>query len=260
MKFYEIINKNYSALSSNDLIILEYINTHKEKCSVCSIDELSKATNFSKASIVRFSQRLGFRGFAELKVHIKMSLDKKPVVESQSQNLDVLCNRHIAAVQKLRDEDFTDMFELMYKARRVYLFGSGQVQYSACKELARIFCTEGIYLCVLDSTPNYEALSQNLSLDDIVIVVSTSGESKEIIQFAKFLKLKGIAFISITKLQQNSLASLSNVNIFFQPSQQMLYHNKSKMIESTSILFFLFEILSLKYQQFIEDKKQNLEE
>lgn len=259
MDLYEIINKQYSLLSENDLIIWHYIDENKEKCIAGSIEQLAKACNFSKSSVVRFSQKLGFSGFSELKTYLKMSIDTTPVIASKSQNLDVLCDHYLHSIQKLKEEDFTDVFELMYQAHRIYLFGSGQVQYSACKELARIFCTEGIYLYPLDTTPNYEAMRRNVTPEDTVIVVSTSGESKEIIKFAKFLKLQGIRFISITKSQQNTLASISDFNIFFQSPKYMLYHSKNKMIESTSILFFLFEILSLKYQHFLEQRHENPE-
>ncbi|HJC50476.1 MAG TPA: MurR/RpiR family transcriptional regulator [Candidatus Anaerostipes avistercoris] len=205
------------------------------------------------ASIVRFAKKLGFRGFAEMKVYLKMTVESNRDDLSENNAVQILCDSYINAIHKIRDENFDEIFEMMFQARRIYIYGSGQVQNSIAKELYRLFSNEGVYLYPLDHTVNYEALCKNMKQEDLVMIITLSGKSPETLKLAKFLNMQGIPFISITKLQQNPVAMLSNASIFFQTSQ---YEIISKAIDSSSVLFLICEILALKYQNFIKKKQE----
>ena len=57
-----------------DKKIADYINENKYLISKLSVSELAENSNVSSASIVRFSRKLGYSGFGELKIEIAKDL------------------------------------------------------------------------------------------------------------------------------------------------------------------------------------------
>ena len=66
LNIYKLIQEVYSNLSENQLIVADYIMNNTEKVMFMNVQEIAKQTNVSVASIVRFSQRIGFDGFTHL--------------------------------------------------------------------------------------------------------------------------------------------------------------------------------------------------
>lgn len=93
-----------------------------------------------------------------MKVYLKMTVESNRDDLSENNAVQILCDSYINAIHKIRDENFDEIFEMMFQARRIYIYGSGQVQNSIAKELYRLFSNEGVYLYPLDHTVNYEAL------------------------------------------------------------------------------------------------------
>lgn len=72
MRLEELVNKNYQSLNENDLYIWNYIIRHRKECERLSIDDLASKCNVSRSTILRFSKRLGLKGYAELKVFLRI--------------------------------------------------------------------------------------------------------------------------------------------------------------------------------------------
>lgn len=254
MNLYELVNRYHSNLNDNDMLIWEYLSNHLELCSNMNIDDLAGRCNFSKASIVRFAKKLGLSGFSELKFEIKSQLQEAEKSVAKG-NVELLCDSYIEAIKELKSQNYDDICSLLHHARRIYSYGTGVVQASACRELNRMFSNEGIYLFDLDQKVNYHALEKNLKNDDVVLIISLSGESKKGIELAKFLRLRGVKIISVTKKKNNTLASLCDNNIYFLTSKFNLYQSSENLFDSGTILFIVCEVLFLKYQEFCSNAK-----
>lgn len=76
MAIEDLVRANYGKLNENDLYIWKYIDTHREECSHATIEELAKNCNVSRTTILRFAKKLSMEGFSELKIHMKMELEK----------------------------------------------------------------------------------------------------------------------------------------------------------------------------------------
>ena len=72
MKLEELVNRNYQQLNDNDLYIWNYIIHHRKECERLSIDELALRCSVSRSTILRFSKRLGLKGYAEFKVFLRI--------------------------------------------------------------------------------------------------------------------------------------------------------------------------------------------
>jgi RpiR family glv operon transcriptional regulator len=86
--------------------------------------------------------------------------------------------------------------------------------------------------------------------DDFVIIISLLGESEEVIKLAEKLRLSGIATLSITRMKNNTLASLCDENLYINSIQiQVDYIG----YEISTPYFILIELLFLKYQEYLNN-------
>ena len=93
----EKITSKYNSLPKNQRKIAEYFINNFDNIPFLNVQDLSTATGASVASIVRFSQRSGFKGFSELRDAITGSLQKElhnreifPLFEKRKVEKDLL--------------------------------------------------------------------------------------------------------------------------------------------------------------------------
>ena len=73
MKLQELVNSHYDSLNENDIHIWEYILAHNKECENLTIDELASRCYVSRTTVMRFAQRIGLKGYAELKSYLRMN-------------------------------------------------------------------------------------------------------------------------------------------------------------------------------------------
>lgn len=102
-----------------------------------------------------------------------------------------------------------------------------------------------------------------MTKDDLFIIVSFSGESPAVKELAQALKLRDIPFISITRLSitrlhDNTLASLSTVNFYVSPARFQLYDKEDDHVAFQSMMpyFVLAEIWYVKYCMYLHHLRQ----
>lgn len=251
----ELVNRYYDSLNDSDLYIWEYVSRNRYECSKLTIDELAKRCNASKTSIMRFSKKISLSGFSELKLYLKMDADKKK--PKQEDFLELLCSNYITSIGKLQEMNMDSAFDLIYNAKRVFLFGTGHSQNNAANELHRMFFNARILSYVFDANIDIEDIMDNINSKDVMILISLNGESDFVVKLAKRLKMKNIKSISITKAKNNTLASLSTENIYFSSVNFDLFDENNTTFELTTMFFLLCELFYVKYQ--IYKKKKDAE-
>lgn len=244
MRLSELVNKNYNSLNQNDILIWQYISQNKKLCSKSTIEELAGKCNVSRATISRFTQKLSLNGFSEFKVLLKMELADVP--DFQGESVQIVCDGYIHAIEDLSKKDFTSACKLMYDSKRIFVCGSGDIQRKVAQQLKRIFFHGGICLYDFDGLSVNDAFFSIARPDDLVIMISLSGESDKIVQLAQRMKLHNIKVLSITKLRQNSLARLSDENIYISTTQVPVGPNFGEF-EVTTIFYILIEILFIRF-------------
>jgi DNA-binding MurR/RpiR family transcriptional regulator len=99
----EKITSKYNSLPKNQKKIADYFVNNFDKIPFVKVQDLSEATGASVASIVRFSQRAGFKGFSELRDSIAGSLQK----ELHNKEIFPLFEKHKSIYRRIRDFIFT---------------------------------------------------------------------------------------------------------------------------------------------------------
>lgn len=245
MKIDELINKYYDKLTQNDLHIWKYINSNKEECRNLTINELATRCNVSKTTILRFTQKLSLKGYSEFKVYLNWEKGTDSEDSIDEVLIDKVCNSCKSSIDEIREKDFSDICNMIYGSKRVFLYGTGALQNSVAQELKRMFLYCGEIFYVLEGTSETKMIMNNITSEDVVILISLTGESETVTKFAKRLLIKDIPFISITKLKNNELARMSTRSIYIATS--VISIADGVLHEAANLFFVLAEILFLRY-------------
>ena len=261
LKLEELINRNYNQLNKNDLLIWEYISTHRKECENMAIDELARHCSLSRSTVLRFSQKLSLSGYGELKVMLKYdnSNSKKPITS----HINIIFRTYHQFMKRMQHKDFTPIVQLIDQADNLYVYGSGEIQTVVAKEIKRIFLQVKKIFYNIDTENEVRATVNAMTDQDLVILISLSGESRKIIGFAKQLRIKNIPFISITTHRDNSLASLSTESLYVDiphltgPALEAVTNPGSNYFLST--YFMMTELIYLRYVEYLMEGSLNHE-
>ncbi|MCQ2968737.1 MAG: MurR/RpiR family transcriptional regulator [Clostridium sp.] len=251
MKLDMLINKYYSQLNDNDLYIWNYISKNRIECERMTIDQLAYKCNVSRTTILRFAQKLSLKGYGELKVYLK--LDNEKATENTN-NLSFICNSYYDVIKRIREKDCTEICKRIDKAKRLYVYGVGMVQSSIRKELKRTFLSGNKIFYDVGNYIEAKNVTRIAGEDDLCILISVSGENEGILEIAKELKMKNVTILSITRLKENSLARISDLNLYITTA---IIDDISSNIEYESVTayFILIEILFMKYMEYKDEQK-----
>ena len=175
--------------------------------------------------------------------------------------MDELQRFYEQTVDKLCSRNFDSASALVHEANRIFTYASGYVQNNVVQELKRLFFYDNVMLYDVPAREEFRNLIRTMTKDDLFIIVSFSGESPAVKELAQALKMRDIPFISITRLHDNTLASLSTVNFYVSPARFQLYDKEDDHVAFQSMMpyFVLAEIWYVKYCMYLHHLKQEQE-
>ena len=250
MSIQELMNKYYNNLNDNDKLICKYIINNKDTCYKLSIENFAAKCNVSSTTLFRFAQKISLTGFSELKVKLRLEAESKS--NNKINLLEAVTDSYHKMIDHIKNKDCTSLFEKMYNAKRIIVYGSGYSQARVASEFKRIFLPTKKIIFNMHGNDMAEAIGALASEGDFVIIISLSGESKGVIELAEILRLNCIPTLSITRMMNNTLASLCEENLYI--NSILLPEQYTINYEISTPYFILIELLYLKYQKYIQTK------
>ena len=199
MKLEELINKNYRQLNENDLYIWNYINHHKKECEHLSIDELALRCNVSRSTILRFSKRLGLKGYAEFKVFLRINNQS----DSDSLIVNNIYNGYIEMIQQFEGYRYHDIARCIYEAKNLFVYGTGLIQENTAQYLKRSFSMVNKLFLDIDCLADFEGyINLDYSLHVRTMPIITNMGRREY--------LVGIYFVLVDFILANYIEYVNN--------------------------------------------------
>jgi DNA-binding MurR/RpiR family transcriptional regulator len=234
----EKITSKYNSLPKNQKKIADYCINNFDKIPFLNVHDLSLATGASVASVVRFSQRAGFKGFSELREAITGSLQKEltnkqifPLFEKHRVEEDLLTEVANLDIKNINDtlnlierSTFNYVIDRISKSERVFTAGLG-ISYLLSEILAYQLTQVGISSSVLQHTHTlFNEHILFLNPKDLLIVFSFPPYSKETIEAAEYASKRKIEVISVTNKHASPVTFFTKANLIVK-SENMLFTN-----------------------------------
>lgn len=254
MNLLQYIKQNYSKLTDREKLIADYLLVENSEIIDMSAKEIAEETNTSAPTVVRFAKKLGFSSLNEMKIKLSISskeknssrefeyLDKDLSTKSIVNGVKTSIHSIIDETVDLIDEEQLDKaINLLTNAKTIYIYSvgvSGLVGLDFYYKLSRINKR-----CVAHTDTHLQLTSSVLmEKEDVAVVISYSGETKETLLCAKNAKEKNVPVIAITKASiDNKLDYFSDISLHVPYVEKSLREGAmSSRISQLAIIDMLF--------------------
>ncbi|CNH06418.1 MurR/RpiR family transcriptional regulator [Yersinia pekkanenii] len=209
MNTLENIQNNLELLSKSERKVAEVILASPQTAIHSSIATLAKMANVSEPTVNRFCRRLDTKGFPDFKLHLAQSLaNGTPYVnrnveeddsvaaytgkifESTMASLDMAKNNlDIAAINRAVD--------LLTQAKKISFFGLGASAAVAHDAMNKFF-RFNIPVIYFDDIVMQRMSCMNSSEGDVVVLISHTGRTKNLVELAQLARENDATVIAIT--------------------------------------------------------------
>lgn len=214
----------YNNLFEAEKKIADYVINNKEKVIEMTVSELASQSNVSEATIVRFCKKCDLKGFHHLKISIA-----KEMVNSKENNIsneldsnnigqslqNILANKIEElkqTISMMNEEDIKNILDLIKNARIVQFAAVGNTIPVAMDGTYK-FNQLGISAVTNTIWETQLALAYTLTEKDVVIVISNSGSSKNLVTLLEIANERKAITISITNHENSPVANESKYHI-----------------------------------------------
>lgn len=240
------LKANMHYLSRVEQKIAEIILDSPQEFIKYSMSELAGKAGVSQGSIINFSNKFASCGFSELKLKIagytnEASHGKFNVVDSGDtlkQALQKNVSSHTEAFDltcKINDEQsLLYAVEKILTAKRIEIYGiyrSAAVATDLYYQLIEL----GIHANFVSDILTCAVSATSLTENDLVVAVSSSGKTKDIIDAVKNAKANNVPIVCLTSNAASPLASLSDSVLVASASGRSL-SDRNNEIRSSSVL------------------------
>lgn len=230
-----------SRLSKGEQRILEFILNNEDFIKTCPSTALAKKAQTSNSTVTRFCQHLGYGGYIEFQT--LFNTEHRPPA-APCATLDKLRNYYQVVLQsasQLVPEQQLDAFiEKIKAARQILLLGLGGSGLTAQEFNMRLVQMGFMSTAVTDNFLMIVQTSQ-FSSKDLIIAVSNSGETREIVSACRLARQVGVPVCSMTQMNRSSLAKLSDTVLLSCDVQQV---QDPCFINSQFPLLFLIDTIT----------------
>lgn len=255
MRFTDLINQNYTELNETDRLMSQYILDHFTEIPKLSTQAFAKECLSSKSSVIRFSQKLGFTGFGELRNFIKWQ-DKEKILDQTLDFQKQIFNDAKKTLSYIEEADWNALYQRIEASQNIYIISTGVTQQSQAAEMQRLFLLIGKPTQMIPASADsseFKRIIERLTAKDIIFVLSLSGENIQLEQVLNTLSLRSSTIVSITSAQNNWLSGRADFRLYASSSRSPL--PKDWWLQTASSFFILIEAFAFGYVDYLRQKQ-----
>lgn len=187
-----------------------------------SISDLAASVGVSEATVVRFCQQMGYKGYQDFKIHLSQAL-VHPIkrLDSQIECDDVpetILRKVGQTLQQTIDDtvhanqaaSLTAAIDALRKARRIVIFGTAGSAVTA-RDAAYRLLKLGLAVWTYEDYHTAVQASALLDAGDVVFFISHSGTTRDVLALARKVQEQNVTILAMTKLGRSPLAALADI-------------------------------------------------
>ena len=220
--FWELLQQHQGDLTKSGRTVAEYLVQHAAEAQYLSISSLARECQVAEATVFRFCRALGFEGYHEMRIALAQANATGVLVNQQEPAPDAdtatLCE-HASALfmtaingtqNALSPQAVEQAVALLHSARQVFCMGQGGSMAAAKEICARFACITNKFRATADSHMQVMAASL-MTEQDVVLFVSYSGATRDLMETLRTAKANGAKIILITHYEDSPGAKLADI-------------------------------------------------
>lgn len=266
MNAIELIKEKYNTFNKTQRRIADYILANADACGFMTLHKLAGAAETTDATILSFSRKLGFKGFADMKHSIQQSVSDLMMPSCFELTVDTdtdgILTETIRAEQKnlrtifesLNTRRYDEVLDMMCEASHIYTFA-----YDFSPVLAEVFASRfkrlGLrvhdlsHMTVVDALHDMTYIEQ----DALVVLFSFQPYSQITIFLAEYFNDQGIKVLSFTNSEDSPIAEFSDAAVVCAADN---LYNYNSMTSGTAVINILASMFINRNTELVKAKKQ----
>lgn len=274
----DTINILFDSFFEQEKKIANYILSHHKDVVNMTIGELALASGVSIATVSRFCRKCGVEGFHHLKIGLAKeivlnefdgSVSNDISIDQIAQSLQNILANKIEELKQtisfIKEEELKLILESIQKAKVVQFVAVGNtipVALDGAHKLNQI----GIRAVAGSIWETQMAYALNLREDDVLIAISNSGESRQVVKMVQEAKANGVTVIGITNNPRSAIGTAVDYHIQ-TATREKLFLNEFcfSRVSAMTVIEILYLFLTVgqehsyeklsKYENLIADEK-----
>ena len=255
---FETIREKYSDIFAAEKKVADFILENPEEAVDYKVSELAKASRVSEATVIRMCKHIGYQGYYQMRIQLSRDIGRlysDQVEEPGKDGLDAVFGRFAQKIQQLKEnnqaEDFFRAAAMLYKCRRVHIIAVGNtipIAMYAGFRLERMG-VRADYNQVPEYFMNHIDLAEE---GDIVLAITKSGSSRQIIQAMELAAEKKLSVITVTGEKYSPISQFSDCLLLSSKGEKkkkrhFQYYHAYEHLTEMAVVEALLEVYEEKY-------------
>ncbi len=234
---FDLIEKNKESMSKSQKQLAEYILENKIKISFFNIKTLAKNSGISEATIVRFCNSLGFKGYPQLKEKIQQELQQritmqerlnisrkiysdkesfvKEIIKEDAKHVENLLNN-------FDDKTFFTIVEEMLKMKRICIV-AGRSTVAVGKFMYYYFNLIFDDVCLVSSIDEATEKYKYFNQDTLAFGITFSRYSKSTLKIMEYAKKQNCITASLTDNFSSPIVPMSDYTLIAETEMPSIF-------------------------------------
>ncbi|MDQ0255888.1 DNA-binding MurR/RpiR family transcriptional regulator [Evansella vedderi] len=260
-----LMEQNKTSLTKSELKVYDFVLKNLKEVIYQSLTEISLACDIGESTVLRFCRKLGFKGYQDFKFALAQELASINHSESDETFIDRVKNSMVETIHNTYEivdhEELQKVIDHIIETDNVIVYGvssSGIAGLDMQNRLMRI----GKHIEVITDSHMQVTRSISVSSKTLIIAISLTGSTKDIVDAVKVAKKNNAKVVAITNYIKSPLTKFADHLLLTSAKENPL--DSGSLISKVSQLF-VFDLIctgiSIKlYDQAKKNKERVAEE
>ncbi|MCL6625114.1 MurR/RpiR family transcriptional regulator [Alicyclobacillus shizuokensis] len=256
-----MISSVYPSLSKAEQKVADAVLADAETTVYSSVTDLAEKAGVGETTVIRFCRKLGYRGFQEFKLAVAQDLvspsqhvhgriedsDDVPTMAEKitAHNTQTLQDTH----SLLQEAELEKACSALARCQRVMFFGVGSSGITAADAKYR-FMRLGFHA---DCASDAHVIAMNASMvtpEDVVVGITTSGSTKDLVDAVKMSKQNGAYVICITNHARSPITQYADAILLGAAKETPLQGGAfSSKLAQIHVLDILSTVVAMRHRE-----------
>lgn len=236
------IQKRYKAFTEKEKTIADFILNESRQMKNINITDLAEKLYISTATVTRFCKKIGCKNFVDMKIKLEIARTKENSIKGNDIFSDVYnyYEKVIKRTQELINEDnIYKLAEQIKSANNIYIYGIGSSGLSAIEMRQRLL-RMGFNVYSISDSHMMIINSAIISEDDLVIGISVSGDTKEVVYALEICKKHGAKTVAITSFEDSLITKYSDMTLLVCNTN---FFNQTRFLNSQFSTIYILDLI-----------------